>query len=283
MFERAGEMIKVLDQPALEKRRELEKESPQQGHSPHHQEPVRPGDRSQRGRATRGREARPVRRSPAARDRSPTTGSWPGRYTAPTRACSSSTSCRIWAISRGSCSRRCRRRRFPITGRNPQSAGASVRVDNVPCDFIFVGACNIQDLPHILSPLRSRIYGGGYEVLVETAMPDTEANRLKLAHFVAQEIVMDREDTPRHQGRRRAGHTRGEEAREDRGQQGSRADAQAQGAGRPGQGGRGRRRGRGRAAHRGTAHQGRDEAREARRGPDQGTLRELSWAACPRT
>jgi ATP-dependent Lon protease len=83
-------------------------------------------------------------------------------------------------------------KRFPITGRNPQSAGASVRVDNVPCDFIFVGACNIQDLPHILSPLRSRICGGGYEVLVETAMPDTEANRLKLAHFIAQEIVMDR-------------------------------------------------------------------------------------------
>ncbi|MCK4613235.1 MAG: ATP-binding protein, partial [Thermoplasmata archaeon] len=31
---------------------------------------------------------------------------------------------------------------FPISGRNPQSAGASVKVDNVPCDFIFVGACN---------------------------------------------------------------------------------------------------------------------------------------------
>jgi ATP-dependent Lon protease len=64
-------------------------------------------------------------------------------------------------------------------------------VENVPCDFIFVGACNIQDLPHILSPLRSRINGGGYEVLVETAMPDTPDNRLKLAMFVAQEIVMD--------------------------------------------------------------------------------------------
>jgi len=82
-------------------------------------------------------------------------------------------------------------KRFPITGRNPQSAGASVRVDNVPCDFIFVGACNIQDLPHIMSPLRSRINGGGYEVLVETAMPDTEENRFKTAQFVAQEITID--------------------------------------------------------------------------------------------
>jgi len=65
-------------------------------------------------------------------------------------------------------------------------------VDNVPCDFIFVGACNIQDLPNILSPLRSRVSGAGYEILVETFMPDTEDNRAKLAQFVAQEIAMDR-------------------------------------------------------------------------------------------
>ncbi|MEM4161434.1 MAG: ATP-binding protein, partial [Thermoplasmata archaeon] len=82
-------------------------------------------------------------------------------------------------------------KKFPITGRNPQSAGASVRVDAVPCDFIFVGACNIQDLPTILSPLRSRIIGNGYEVLLETHMPDTEENRMKIAQFVAQEITMD--------------------------------------------------------------------------------------------
>jgi ATP-dependent Lon protease len=82
-------------------------------------------------------------------------------------------------------------KRFPIVGRNPQSAGASVRVDNVPCDFIFVGACNIQDLQYILSPLRSRVIGSGYEVLVETAMDDTDENRLKLVQFMAQEIAMD--------------------------------------------------------------------------------------------
>jgi ATP-dependent Lon protease len=82
-------------------------------------------------------------------------------------------------------------KRFTITGRNPQSAGASVRVDNVPCDFIFVGACNIQDLPQILSPLRSRIQGSGYEILIETVMENTEENHAKLAQFVAQEISMD--------------------------------------------------------------------------------------------
>jgi ATP-dependent Lon protease len=83
-------------------------------------------------------------------------------------------------------------RRFPIAGRHPQSAGASTRVDDVPCNFVLVAACNIQDLPTILSPLRSRVAGEGYEVLVETTMPDTQANRARLAQFVAQEVVMDR-------------------------------------------------------------------------------------------
>jgi len=82
-------------------------------------------------------------------------------------------------------------KKYPIAGRNPQSAGASVRVDNVPCNFILVAACNIQDIPNILSPLRSRIIGEGYEVLVRTSMPDTEENRAKYAQFVAQEIAMD--------------------------------------------------------------------------------------------
>ena len=83
-------------------------------------------------------------------------------------------------------------KRFPIAGRHPQSAGASVKVDDVPCDFIFVGACNIQDLPHILSPLRSRIVGSGYEVLMETTMKATEENANHLLQFMAQEIVMDK-------------------------------------------------------------------------------------------
>lgn len=80
---------------------------------------------------------------------------------------------------------------FPIVGRNPQSAGSSVKVQGVPCDFIFVGACNIRDVKYILSPLRSRIQGEGYEILMKTTMPDTEENEAKLAQFVAQEIKMD--------------------------------------------------------------------------------------------
>ena len=80
---------------------------------------------------------------------------------------------------------------FPIVGRNPQSAGSSVKVEDVPCDFIFVAACNIRDIQYILPPLRSRIQGEGYEILMRTTMPDTDENQAKMAQFVAQEIELD--------------------------------------------------------------------------------------------
>lgn len=82
-------------------------------------------------------------------------------------------------------------KKFPIVGKNPGSTGASVVVKDAPCDFIFVGACNINELDKILPPLRSRISGSGYEILLETTMPDTQKNRDKLAQFVAQEIYID--------------------------------------------------------------------------------------------
>ena len=82
-------------------------------------------------------------------------------------------------------------RKYAIAGRNPQSAGAIVRVDDVPCDFILVAASNINDLQLVLPPLRSRIAGNGYEVLLETFMPATQENEGKLAQFAAQEVVKD--------------------------------------------------------------------------------------------
>jgi len=82
-------------------------------------------------------------------------------------------------------------KKFSIVGRNPHSAGASVKVEDVPCDFIFVGACNMRDLNDILPPLRSRIIGNGYEILLETTMPYNEENCMKMARFVAQEIHDD--------------------------------------------------------------------------------------------
>ena len=82
-------------------------------------------------------------------------------------------------------------KKYAIVGKNPQSSGASVRVDDVPCDFILIAASNINDIPGILPPLRSRIIGNGYEVLLQTHMPDNELNRSKLAQFVAQEVKKD--------------------------------------------------------------------------------------------
>ncbi len=87
-------------------------------------------------------------------------------------------------------------KKFPIVGRNPHSAGASVKVSNVPCDFVFVGACNIGDVEKILGPLRNRILGGGYEVLLDTTMSDNDENRLKMAQFISQEIETDKRIPP---------------------------------------------------------------------------------------
>ena len=82
-------------------------------------------------------------------------------------------------------------KQFGIVGRNPMSSGAAVRVDAVPCDFIFVGACNINDVKNVIAPLRSRIRGDGYEVLMNAYMDDTQANEDALAQFMAQEILKD--------------------------------------------------------------------------------------------
>jgi len=80
---------------------------------------------------------------------------------------------------------------FHIVGRNPMSSGAAVRVEAVPCDFIFVGACNINDIKHILPPMRSRIRGDGYECLMNAYMDDNDVNEEKLEQFIAQEILKD--------------------------------------------------------------------------------------------
>ena len=67
-----------------------------------------------------------------------------------------------------------------------------MKVESVPCNFLFVGACNISDVAKILPPLRSRIVGNGYEILLETTMEDTPDNRESMLQFVAQEIAQGR-------------------------------------------------------------------------------------------
>ncbi len=189
-YERAGDQIKVLDQRALERRRTLQRESPRKV--------LVKLDRNPFVMATGASETEllgDVRHDPY--------GGHPGLGTLPyDRVIPGEVHEAHEGVlfidelpSLGPIQRHIltamQEKRFPISGRNPQSGGASVRVDSVPCDFILVAAANIQDIHRILSPLRSRIAGSGYEVLLETAMPDTPSNRLRLAQFCAQEIAAD--------------------------------------------------------------------------------------------
>ncbi len=82
-------------------------------------------------------------------------------------------------------------KRYSITGQSELSSGAIVRTEPVPCDFLLVAAGNLQDIQKMHPALRSRIRGYGYEVYMESTMPDTEANREKIIRFVAQEIKKD--------------------------------------------------------------------------------------------
>lgn len=195
VYERSGEMIKVLDQKALEKRREMEKLSPHKVLVPVTRKPFL--------LATGASETEllgDVKHDPYGGH--PQLGTQPYERVVPGAIHEAHQGVlfidelpQLGQLQRYILTAM-QEKRFPISGRNPQSAGASVRVDNVPCDFIMVGACNIQDLPMILSPLRSRIYGSGYEVLVGTTMPDNEESRALMAQFVAQEIAMDKKIPP---------------------------------------------------------------------------------------
>ncbi|MBI4151589.1 ATP-dependent protease LonB [Candidatus Woesearchaeota archaeon] len=79
-------------------------------------------------------------------------------------------------------------RKFPITGQSERSAGAMVRTEPVPCDFVLVAAGNLETIKNMHPALRSRIRGYGYEVYMNETMPDTKENRLKIARFIAQEV-----------------------------------------------------------------------------------------------
>jgi Lon-like ATP-dependent protease len=82
--------------------------------------------------------------------------------------------------------------KFAITGQSERSAGAMVRTENVPCNFILVAAGNMETVKNMHPALRSRIRGYGYEVYMKETMPDTPENRWKIAVFVAQEVNKDK-------------------------------------------------------------------------------------------
>jgi len=83
-------------------------------------------------------------------------------------------------------------KKFAITGQSERSAGAMVRTEPVPCDFVMIAAGNLETIKHMHPALRSRISGYGYEVYMKDTMPDTEENREKIVRFIAQEVVKDK-------------------------------------------------------------------------------------------
>ena len=82
-------------------------------------------------------------------------------------------------------------KKMSITGRSERSAGAMVKTQPVPTDFVLVAAGNLDTVGRMHPALRSRIRGNGYEVYMENRLKDTPENVAKLARFVAQEVKKD--------------------------------------------------------------------------------------------
>ncbi len=83
-------------------------------------------------------------------------------------------------------------KQFSITGQSERSSGAMVKTEKVPCDFIFIGAGNLDSIRSVHPALRSRIRGYGYEVYINSTMKDTNENRNKIIRFITQEVKKDR-------------------------------------------------------------------------------------------
>ncbi len=82
--------------------------------------------------------------------------------------------------------------KYPITGQSERSAGAMVRTEAVPCNFILIAAGNMETIKHMHPALRSRIRGYGYEVYMDETIPDSQENQDRIAVFVAQEVEKDK-------------------------------------------------------------------------------------------
>lgn len=80
---------------------------------------------------------------------------------------------------------------YPISGHNPLSSGAAVRVDDVPCDFILFASCNTENIGGILPALRSRIRGYGYEIMLASWIEKNSQNLDEIIRFIAQTVEED--------------------------------------------------------------------------------------------
>ena len=65
------------------------------------------------------------------------------------------------------------------------------KTEPVPCNFVLVAAGNLDAIQGMHPALRSRIRGYGYEVYMNSTIPDSQENREKLVRFIAQEVAKD--------------------------------------------------------------------------------------------
>ncbi len=76
-------------------------------------------------------------------------------------------------------------KKLPISGRNPNSSGATVETNPIPCDFILIMSGNMDDVYNLRAPLLDRI---DYKIVLKDKMENTLENRDKLLQFIVQEI-----------------------------------------------------------------------------------------------
>ncbi|WP_048057921.1 ATP-dependent protease LonB [Methanothermococcus okinawensis] len=72
-----------------------------------------------------------------------------------------------------------------ISGRNPNSSGATVETNPIPCDFTLIMSGNMDDVNNLRAPLLDRI---DYKIVLKNKMENTQENRDKLLQFIIQEI-----------------------------------------------------------------------------------------------
>jgi Lon-like ATP-dependent protease len=76
-------------------------------------------------------------------------------------------------------------KQLQISGRNPNSSGATVETNPIPCDFILIMSGNMDDVHNLRAPLLDRI---DYKIVLKNKMDNTLENRDKLLQFIVQEI-----------------------------------------------------------------------------------------------
>jgi Lon-like ATP-dependent protease len=76
-------------------------------------------------------------------------------------------------------------KQLQISGRNPNSSGATVETNPIPCDFTLIMSGNMDDVSNLRAPLLDRI---DYKIVLKNKMENNQKNRDILLQFIVQEI-----------------------------------------------------------------------------------------------